>query len=136
VAIGYAMALRTARLAAVRDALDAGSAGGTLKFYGAARPPTGSAITNQTLLATLTLADPCGTVTNGVLTFSAITSDVAADADGTATWARLADSTGQFVADLSVGATGSGADIILNNVNIVTGGEVSISSAIITEGNA
>lgn len=135
-AIGYATSMRTTRITAVVTAIDAGSAAGTLKLYSGTRPATGAAVTTQTLLATLTFSDPCGTVSNGVLTFSAITADTSADADGTATWARIADSDGTFVADLDVGATGSGKDIILNNVNIVAGGEVSISSASITEGNA
>jgi len=135
-AIGYATALRTTRITAVLTAIDAGSGAGTCKLYSGTRPATGSAVTTQTLLATLTFTDPAGTVSNGVLSFSAITADTSADADGTATWARIADSDANFVADLSVGATGSGADIILNNVNIVAGGEVSITSASITEGNA
>lgn len=133
--IGYAVALRTARMTAVRDALDAGPAAGTLKFYGGTRPSTGSAISTQTLLATLAFSDPCGTVSNGVLTFSAISPDTSADATGTATWARGADSTGAFVVDMDVGPTGSGAAIQLNNVNLVAGGEVSITSASLTEGN-
>jgi hypothetical protein len=135
-AIGYATALRTTRITAVLTAIDAATGAGTGKLYSGTRPATGAAVTTQTLLATLTFSTTSGTVSNGVLTFSAITADSSADADGTATWARIADGDGNFVADLSVGATGSGADIILNNVNIVAGGEVSISSASITEGNA
>jgi hypothetical protein len=132
--ISYATALQTTRMEAVKTVIDAGAGAGVLTIYGGARPATGAALSGQTLLATLTLSDPCGTVTGGVLTFSAITADASADADGTATWARITDSTGAFVADLNVGT--SDADIILNTVNIVTGGEVSISTASITEGNA
>jgi hypothetical protein len=134
-AIGYATALRTTRITAVRDAIDAGSGAGTLKFYTTPRPSTGSAISTQVLLGTLTFSDPCGTVSNGVLTFSAIAPDTSADADGTATWARVADSDGNFVADLGVGGLASGEDIQLNNVAVVTGGEISVSSGSITEGN-
>jgi phospholipid/cholesterol/gamma-HCH transport system substrate-binding protein len=64
-----------------------------------------------------------------------IVAEDSALADGTAGYARITTSADAAVADLTVGPTGSGADIILNNVNIVTGGEVSISSASITEGN-
>jgi hypothetical protein len=71
-----------------------------------------------------------------VLTFSAITADTSADADGTATFARISDSDANAVADLTVGTTGSGADLILNTTTIVSGGEVSISAGSITEGNA
>lgn len=135
-AIGYATALRTTRITAVLTAIDYATGAGTLKIYSGTRPATGAAVTTQTLLATLTFSSTSGTVSNGVLTFSAITKDSSADADGTATWARIQDGDAAFVADLDVGATGSGKDIILNNVNIVAGGEVSISSASITEGNA
>lgn len=133
--IGYAMALRTARMTAVKDAINYATGAGTLKIYSGTRPATGAAITSQVLLATLTFATDCGTVSNGVLTFAAITADSSADAEGTATWARIADGDGAFVADLNVGAT-SDFDVVLNTTAIVAGGEVSITSASLTEGNA
>lgn len=134
-AISYVTALRTTRITAVLTAIDAGSGAGKLQFYTGVSPGINNAATG-TLLAELTLSDPCGTVTGGVLTFSAITADSSANATGTAGYARLVTSADAAVADLSVGATGSGADIILNNVNIVAGGAVSVTSATITEGNA
>lgn len=134
-AIKYVTALRTTRITAVLTAIDAGSGAGKLNIYTGTSPGVNNAATG-TLLATLTFSDPAGTVSNGVLTFSAITAEDAALADGTAGYARILTSADTTVADLEVGATGSGKDIILNNVNIVTGGEVSISSASITEGNA
>lgn len=133
--ISYVTALRTTRITAVKDAIDAGSGAGKFQLYTGSSPGVNNAATG-TLLAELTLSDPCGTVTNGVLTFSAITADSSANANGTAGYARIVTSASATVADLSVGATGSGADVILNNVNIVAGGEVSITSATITEGNA
>jgi hypothetical protein len=136
-AIGLLTAIRTARAQLIVDAIDAGSGAGTLKLYTAPKPATGAAVGAATLLGTLTFADPCGTVTTGTLTFSAITKDSAADADGTAAWARVADSAGTFVMDMTVGLVGSGADIIMNNVVVVTGGEISITNfATIVEGNA
>jgi hypothetical protein len=132
-AISYITSLRTTRITAVVTAI--GSLG-KLKIYTGTSPGVNNAASG-TLLAVLTLAETaCGTVTAGVLTFSAITAEDSALADGTAGYARITTSADAAVADLTVGATGSGADIILNNVNIVTGGEVSISSASITEGNA
>ena len=59
-----------------------------------------------------------------------------ADADGTATWARIADSAGTFVGDVDIGVSGSGATIVMNTTSIVAGGSISITSAQITEGNA
>lgn len=135
-AISYSTALRTARMQAVEDAINFATGAGTIKLYSGTRPSTGSAVTTQTLLATLTCSVDCGTTANGVLTFAAITADSSADADGTATWARIQDGDAAFVADLSVGTTGSGADLILSTTTIVAGGEVSITAGTLTEGNA
>lgn len=132
-AISYVTALRTTRLTDVVTAI--GSLG-KLKLYTGGPPGVNNAATG-TLLAVLTLAETaCGTVSNGVLTFSAITAEDAALADGTAGYARITTSADATVAELTVSGTGGSGDVKLNNVNIVTGGEVSISSATITEGNA
>lgn len=135
-AMGFNATLRTARAQKIIDAIDAGTGPGTLKFYTGTRPATGEAITTETLLGTCIFSDPCGTISNGVLTFSAVTQDAAADASGVCSWARVQDSAGVFVMDLAVGGTGSGADIILNTTSIVVGGPISVTSAVITEGNA
>lgn len=128
-----ATAVRTALATAVLDALDAGSGPGYVEFYTGTKPAgPGTAITTQTKLGTLTLSDPAGAVTSGVLTFSAITQDTSADADGTVTWARFYDSDAVAKADVSVGASGSGADIIMNTVTIVTGGPIQITSMTMT----
>lgn len=132
----YVTALRTTRMTAVRDAADAGAGAAKLKFYTGASPGVNNAIGAQVLLGTLTCSDPCGTVTSGVLNFSALTADSSADADGTAGWARLTTSADATVADLTVGLSGSGANIILNSINIIAGGSISVSGTPkITEGN-
>lgn len=131
-ALGIDVAVRNSMLNAIRDAIDAGAAG-LLRIYDGSRPATGGAAT--TLLAELTLTDPCaGAAASGVLTFSAITADSSANATGTATWARIVTSAGTFVLDCSVGT--SGADINLNTTSIVTGAQVSVTSATITAGNS
>ena len=135
--IGLKVEHRNARLQVIADAIDANVAAGYMEFYTATRPATGAAITAQTLLGTVTFSVACAaTITGGLLTFDTITQDAAADADGAAAWARVLDGAGTFVADLSVGESGSGADIIINTVNIVTGGPISVTSGTITEGNA
>lgn len=137
-AIGLKVELRNARLNVVRDAIDAGAAAGTLKIYAGTRPVTGAAVTTQTLLATCTFGDPSAAdAAAGVLTFNAITGANAV-ADGTATWARAADSDGTFVMDMDVGVDEVGATetILLNTVNLVTGGPVSVNSGTLTAGNA
>lgn len=135
-ATGFSTTVRNARLTAIITAIDGGAGAGTIKLYTGTRPATGGAITSQTLLGTLTFSDPCGTVSGGVLTFSTVTGDSSADADGTAAWARIADSTGTFVADVGVGVSGSGMEVIMNTTAIVAGGSIDITSAQITEGNA
>lgn len=134
--MGYATTLRNTRLNDIRDAIDAGAAAGTVKIYTGTRPATGAALSGNTLLSTGTFSDPSApSAASGVLTFSSITYTDAV-ADGTATWARIEDSDGTFVADASVGTTGSGEDITLNAVTFVTGGPVNHVSATITAGNA
>jgi hypothetical protein len=126
-------ALRNARCDAIKTAIDAGAGAGTIKFYTGTQPATAdTALSGNTLLGTLTFTDPSApAASGGVLTFSAITQDTAADATGTATWARIADSTGATVFDCDVGT--SGATINLNTTSIVTGGPIQISSFTITE---
>jgi len=116
-------------------AVDAGVGAGTLKVYTASMPASPDvALSGQTLLGTLTFSDPCGTVTNGVLTFSTITQDDSADATGTAAWARAADSTGAAVADFDITATGGGGVITMNTVSIVELGPIAMTSFSITVG--
>jgi hypothetical protein len=100
---------------------------GLLRIYSGSQPasPT-TAITTQTLLAQLALSATAGTVSNGVLTFSTITSDTSADASGTAAWYRITTSGGTGVIDGTVGTATS--DLILNTTTIVDGGTVSVSS--------
>lgn len=131
-AISYSTTVRNNRLTQVADALNAGAAAGKLRIYNGTRPATGGAVT--TLLAELTLSDPCeSSIAAGVLTFAAITSDSAADNSGTASWFRMVDSDGTFVLDGDVGT--SGADLNLNTTSIVAGQTVAVTSASITAGN-
>lgn len=123
-AVVYSTAVKNSRLTVVRDAIDAGSANGTLEIG-----TTGLG----SVLAVLPLADPCGSVSSGVLSFSAPVSDTAADAAGTAVEARIKDSSGTVViSGLTVGT--SGANINLSSTNIAVGDAVTLSSASITHG--
>jgi len=86
-----------------------------------------------TVLATLPLSNPAGTVASGVLTFSGFPkSDSSAAANGTAAAARIRTSTGgvDLVTGLTVGT--SGADILIDNVSIIAGETITINSASIT----
>jgi hypothetical protein len=130
--LGLSTTTRNNRLNQIKTAIDAGGAAGFLRVYDGTRPATGGTATN--LLAQLTLSYPsAGSASAGALTFSAITS-ATAGATGTATWGRIVDSTGAFVADCSVGT--SGTDYILNTASITSGVQVSCTSAVLTEGNS
>lgn len=131
-ALGLATAIRTSRATDILNAIDAGAGAGLLRIYDGSRPATGGTAT--TLLAELTLSDPCGSVTNGVLTFSAITQDSSANATGTATWFRIVTSAGAHVLDGSVGT--SGADLNLTTTSITSGQPVQVTSLVFTEGNS
>lgn len=133
-AISYTTTLRSTRVTAVLTAIDAGSGAGTIKAYSGSVPANvGASLGAATLLCTLTCSDPAGTVTNGVLTFSAITNDSSGDANGSPTFARVLDSDGNAVLQCSAGV-GSGD---LNfGAAVVSGQPVSITSFVITEGNA
>ena len=130
-ALAYLAATRNARLDAITT-----SAGALafLRIYDGARPATAGTAT--TLLAELV----CNAVfapaaAAGVLTLNAIAQDASANATGTATWFRIFKADGTtFVCDGSIGVSGS--DLNLTTVSIVITQPVSVTSFVITEGNA
>jgi hypothetical protein len=106
---------------------------GRLRIYAGTRPATvGTAITDQTLLAELTLGSPAApAAVDGVATFSAIAQDPAADATGTATFFRIFQPNGTTaVIDGDAGTAGS--DLNLNTTSIVVGGPIQITSMTLT----
>ena len=120
-------------LTSINDNLNLGSGAATIKLYTGTKPADpDTAITTQTLLGTLTCADPAGTVSGRTLTFGTITADSAADATGTATWARLADSAGVAVIDIDITTTGGGGFGQMNTTSIVIGGPITAPSVVIT----
>lgn len=109
-----------------------------LSIYDGTRPSDAdTAITDQTLLAQLTCDGTAfaAAASGGVLTAESITQDSSANATGTASWFRLTASNGTTVVmDGDVGTSSS--DLNLNSVSIVVGGAVSVTSFVITGGNA
>lgn len=87
-----------------------------------------------TLLAQINLANPAGSVSGGVLTFSGTPlTEASADASGVAAAAKLVDGSGtDIITGLTVGTAST--DIVLSSVNIVGGQPVTITSASITHG--
>jgi hypothetical protein len=131
---GFAVGLRNSRANAITT--QAGN-GARLRIYTGTKPATGAAATG-TLLGELVCGSPFApAAANGVLTASAIANDSEADASGTAGWFRLVQSNGStHVMDGTAGGSGSGAELILANANIVAGGVISVTSFVVTEGNA
>ncbi len=123
---------RNAACDAIVDLIDADTNGGTIKIYTGSQPTNPqTALGAQVLLATLTFSTTAfGSASTGVATASAITSDSSIDATGTAAWARIADESGDVIADVTVGT--SGADINFNSVSFVATGTCAISSMTMT----
>ena len=94
------------RLQGVVTAIDAGGGNGSLKLL------TNSA----TILSTISLARPSGTVNGGILTFSGTLLDPSAANTGAAFEGRVYDSNGTaIITGLTVGIPLSGDDILLTN---------------------
>lgn len=122
-AVTYTTAAKNARLQAVADLIDAGASPGKLKIRDG----------SNVVLATLTLADPCGSVAGGVLTldFDPDIEDSSADASGTAANAIITDSADTTViSGLTVGT--SGTDIVLDSTSITAGQRVILTTGTIT----
>lgn len=120
--VTYPAATKTARMNAVKDTVDLGAAAGKLEIGTAGM---------ATVLATITLDDPSGTVSGSVLTFSGFPKVSAATATGTAAAARFRDSNNNdVVTGLTVGT--SGTNIILDNTSINTGQNVTVTSFTLT----
>lgn len=104
---------------AVKSAIDAGGAAGSLSIYSA----------SDLRLAVLPLTYPCGTVngTTGTLTITFGARDEAAEASGTASYARLKTSAGTTLLDTIPCAAGTApvADTcVLSSLNVVSGAPV------------
>lgn len=121
--VTYSAAVKTSRMQAVRDAINAGSGAGVLQIGTASM---------AAVLATIPLTDPV-TVSGSVLTLLAAPSTAAAAGAGTAAAARIRDSDGtDIVTGLTVGT--SGTDVIVDNTNVANGQDVTINTATITHG--
>lgn len=87
-----------------------------------------------TVLATINLANPAGTVSGGVLTFSGTPLTVSSAANsGTAAAARVRNgSATDIITGLTVSS--SSGDIVVSSTNVVAGQPFTITSASITHG--
>ena len=111
-------------MAAIIAQIDAGAGPGTVEIGTTAM---------GSVLAILTLADPCGSAASGILTFDfdPDITDSSANATGTAAEARIKDSDGTvIISGLTVGT--SGTDIVLDSVSITSGQAVTLTTGTIT----
>jgi hypothetical protein len=134
-ALGFTVAARNNRLDEITALIDAGTAG-LLRIYDGTRATNAdTAVGAQVLLAELTMnATSFPAASSGAMTANAITDDSSANATGTASWFRIVDSAGNAVVDGDVGTSGS--DLNLNTTAITSGVQVSVTSLVLTDGNA
>lgn len=125
-AVNYSTQAINDRLLGVIAAIDNGG-NGTLQLMAS----------NSTIISSISLANPCGTVNAGVLTFTGQLLDPSAANTGTVAGARILDGTGaNVITGLTVGIPLSGCDILISNglnSTLITAGQVvSVLSAQIT----
>ena len=122
---------RNAIVNAVLGLLDADVGASKAEIRSGSQPAAATDAASGTLLATVVFADPAGTVSAGVLTFTDPAA-VTAVAAGTATWARLLDNSGDTILDCTVSATGGGGELQLATVSITVGLSVDVTAFSIT----
>jgi hypothetical protein len=129
--MAHALKISNDAINAQADALARKLDNGFLRLYnGTQAADADTPVGAQTLLAELRLANPSApAAVAGVLTFSALTPDVSADATGTATWFRALKADGTTVVmDGTVGLVGSSSDLELDAVAIQANADVVVDS--------
>lgn len=128
----------TARNASL-DALEtAVGASPILTIVSGTVPASCASANTGTVLATMTLpTDWLSAASSGVKSLSGTWQDLSADASGTAGHFRIHDSAGSVChMQGTVSATGGSGDMQLDNTNIATGQQITITSFTITAGGA
>jgi hypothetical protein len=127
---------------AVVDRLDLGSGTASahcLIYSGTPPADADTALSGNTLLADLAMANPAfgaaaDAAPGATATAGAITDDTAANATGTATFARLVDRDGTVILQVTVGT--SGTELIINSAAIQVNATVKVTSLAITHPDA
>ncbi len=114
---------------AALDALGALLDGGSLRVYNGSKPANAdAALSGNTLLAQLPLGSPAfAAASGGSMASNTITSDLDANATGTATWASFVTSGGARVHDVTCGEAADTPDLELDDKDIQLGGIVACS---------
>lgn len=120
----YSNALKDTRMQAVQAAIDGGGAAGSIEVCTASY---------AAVLASIPLVRPSFSEAAQAITMLGVPRSATASATGTATVARIKDSTGAVVVNgLTVGTAGS--DIVMNAVAVTSGQTVTITSGAILHG--
>jgi uncharacterized membrane protein len=128
---------RKAEMLGLRIGLDTG--GAKVLFYTNTPPVLPDTATTETLLGTITLAAPCGTLgESGVApapVYATLTITVpqvaAAVATGIIGWVRFTNGAGNGFMDLPVGVAGSGMPVIVNVLQVYANGEIRLASCVL-----
>ncbi len=115
-------ALRTARLQLILDAIDVGS---KLLILDGIQPAPGDAETTR--LGVISFLDPVGSITDQNLTLNLQAQQTAVES-GDPTWARIIDSAGNWVLDMT-----EGQGVVVDPVPVIQGGYLNVLSAVISE---
>lgn len=125
---------RNAMCDALVDRFDNGSSNAYIEIRTGAAPATCETADSGTLLGTLPMSDPSfGSAAAGVATAASITGDSVADASGTAGHFRVKDSDGNVEFQGNITASAGGGALELDDVNIVAGGQINITSFTLTQ---
>lgn len=132
--ISLSTATRNAKLDAITTII---GSSGLLRIYDGTPPASANAaLSSNTLLAELALSSTFAAgASSGALTASSITQDSSANATGTASFFRIYKSDGTTCIMQGTVNT-SGGDLNLNTLSLVSGAAVSVTSFVLTEGNA
>ena len=134
-ALQYSVAVRNARLDTVESTIGTSA---VLKIRTGAPPATCATADSGTVLATLNLpSDWMAAASSGTKAMSGTWSDSSADNTGTAAHFRVYASDGTTCgAQGTVTATGGGGDLTVDNTSFASGQAFSITSFVLTAGNA
>lgn len=129
--IGQTSNFKDAALEGRRDYLDLGTGVARILVYAndAARPATGATATG-TLLVTIELEKPSGTISGGEFTLAA-GDDVLVAASGVALWARVINGNGDIAFDCDVSDTSGSAELQLPSTTLFAGGNTRLASGVL-----
>ena len=133
--IQFSIPVRNARLDAIATVIDSSA---KLIIYSGAQPASCAEAPTGTVLATLSLPSSWMlAASSGSKSKTGTWSDTSADASGTAGYFRICDNLLTACGlQGSITASGGGGDMTIDNVDIVSGQTVTISSFTLTDGNA